>query len=145
MPLPSAKVRPYRRNMLRVWIEQWQHECCGEAFAVGDVVSWPVVPLGPYGLDGLVRLLGKGLAGQVRWYIERHDEAAAFVGGRVASVFCVFCDLELVSDERESPHSRTAPGTTTLHERDRSTRHEHDELRHWAGYLVHLTEAPDAK
>ena len=130
--------------MLRVWVEQWQHECCGEPFAVGDAVSWPVVPLGPVGQDGLVRLLGEGIAHQVGWSVERHDEAATLVNGLVASIFCVFCDLELVSDAPDSPFSRTASGTATLHDRNRSTRHEHNEQRHWAGYLVHMTELTEA-
>jgi hypothetical protein len=26
-------------------MEDWQHECCGEPFALGDAVTWPVVPV----------------------------------------------------------------------------------------------------
>jgi len=25
-----------------VYVEHWQHECCGAGFAVGDEVSWPL-------------------------------------------------------------------------------------------------------
>ncbi len=29
--------------MLRVWVDGWQVECCGEPFAVGDTVRWTLV------------------------------------------------------------------------------------------------------
>ena len=29
--------------MLRVWVDGWQVQCCGEPFAVGDTVRWTLV------------------------------------------------------------------------------------------------------
>ena len=25
---------------LTVWIEDWQHECCGEPFSIGETLHW---------------------------------------------------------------------------------------------------------
>ena len=27
-----------------VWVDRWQQECCGDDFAVGDIVTWPLEP-----------------------------------------------------------------------------------------------------
>lgn len=31
--------------MINVWIAEWEMECCGEPFAIGDFVQWPAVPV----------------------------------------------------------------------------------------------------
>ncbi|MEU5214690.1 DUF6578 domain-containing protein [Streptomyces sp. NPDC020807] len=34
-------------EMLTVWVDGWQMECCGESFAVGGVVSWTLLRADP--------------------------------------------------------------------------------------------------
>ncbi|HEV2891053.1 MAG TPA: DUF6578 domain-containing protein [Frankiaceae bacterium] len=65
---------------MRVWVDGWQEECCGDGFAVGDAVAWPV---GAPDAAFLGALLGDVT---VAYAQETHDEASAEVAGTVVAI-----------------------------------------------------------
>ena len=119
-----------------LFVEFWQHECCGDLFGVGDVVVWPVAPVEG---DGLVSLLGAGLGQRLRLAVDRHQEGVGTLTGTVLSVRAVFSEQELVEDHAGGTHHRARPGSAQLRAVERTQRCERlDDLR-WAGYVVELS------
>jgi hypothetical protein len=76
-----------------VWVDSWQHQCCGQDFAVGSDVVWEAVAVEES--HGWVELiLGEEWAKRVRFHQEsHHDEGAALVllEGVVHSIREVTC------------------------------------------------------
>ena len=125
--------------MALVFVETWQQECCGDPFAVGDEVSWPVVAVQDQEL--LAVRLGRELSGRVTACVERHAEHVEELRLRVNRIRSAFCAYEKVpGQDRRLPHGEThrpVPGTTVL--RDvRAVDRGHQELEHlhWLGYVV---------
>lgn len=74
-----------------VLYEDWQMQCCGVPFAVGDSVCWPVLP---YNWEPLVDLGVK-----IEWYYEAHasdtDELKS-LSGTVTAIRAVYYTYEPV-------------------------------------------------
>ena len=74
----------------RVWVEDWQMQCCGEPFSVGDDVAWTVGAIAAAGIspafDGRAELVAD-------WVEDHHDVATQQrrLHGRVSSTRAVFC------------------------------------------------------
>ncbi|WP_153534695.1 DUF6578 domain-containing protein [Streptomyces sp. RB17] len=64
---------------MRVFYENWQMECCGTPFAVGDEVSWPLVA---YDAEGVREGHGYG----ARAWVENHGGPDRPAVGRVHAV-----------------------------------------------------------
>ncbi|WP_308424467.1 DUF6578 domain-containing protein [Nocardioides albus] len=71
--------------MALVWVTEWQIECCGEPFAVGDHVCWTVrAP----DVDWQRAALGAEISSAITHSVERHaddlDEVSQLTGTVVA-------------------------------------------------------------
>ena len=120
-----------------VFVEFWQHECCGDLFGVGDLVSWPVRPMT---LGSLVDLLGDDADRPVRWEVDRHGDESAHMAGIVREISAIFCRLETVTTDRDGLHLRPQPGSGVLRRIYRSQRHEVFTDLEWRGYLVDMSD-----
>ncbi|MER5196977.1 DUF6578 domain-containing protein [Streptomyces sp. NPDC002755] len=56
---------------LTIWVDDWQIQCCGEAFALGDVVSWNLLEVDPEDYAGVV---GKVRATGIDFREEHHGQ-----------------------------------------------------------------------
>lgn len=91
--------------LLRVFYEDWQMECCGRPFAVGDEVGWRLVAYD----DPQVR--GEGRYGAQAW-VENHGGPRQRTTGRVRAI-------DLVREEYVEPATgdgglAPVPGTCSL-------------------------------
>ncbi|TAL43391.1 MAG: hypothetical protein EPN91_06545 [Salinibacterium sp.] len=69
----------------RVFYEEWQMQCCGTPFSVGDSVSWTAIPAGSHFVEDFGSIEGADIA----WYEEHHQEPGTQVervGGMVVSI-----------------------------------------------------------
>jgi hypothetical protein len=119
-----------------VFVESWQHECCGEPFAVGDEVSWPLRGAAVEG-DHLGRLLGAEVSRQLTAEVDRHSEDAEPVRLRVVAVRAAFCEDEPVPVGSGGPVRRAVAGTTVFRElAEVDERYEVLDGLRWLGYVV---------
>ena len=110
-------------SALRVFVSDWQYECCGDPFAVGDEVTWTVEPTPPG--DETLRAAG------VEAYEDHHEMAESptrEVSGTVRGIAI------LARQFREDAEGvwRPVKGRFRLHEIDRSPR---------AGFVYELTDS----
>ncbi|MFJ6844077.1 DUF6578 domain-containing protein [Streptomyces griseoluteus] len=88
---------------LTVWVDDWQMQCCGEDFAVGDVVSWTLLEAGPEDYADVVG--GKRAAG-IGFREEHHgregERAATSV--EVLSIDEVHCRYEIPAGATDRLH-----------------------------------------
>lgn len=122
--------------MTLLFVEFWQHECCGDLFRVGDAVVWPSTPLED---DGLVSLLGADLGRRVHLAVDRHQDEVLTLTGTVLSIQAVFHLHELVTDQAHGTYHRARPGSTQLRPVERTQRRECLDDLEWAGYVVELS------
>lgn len=130
--------------MALLFLESWQHECCGDPFEVGDAVAWPVAPVEA---EGLVPLLGAALGRQVHLSVERHGDEVGTLGGTVRSVRAVFHRFEPVREHPDGTYRRGLPGSGQLRHVRRTRQGERLDDLEWAGYLVEVAvdvQAPGA-
>ncbi|MFI1995628.1 DUF6578 domain-containing protein [Actinoplanes sp. NPDC020271] len=75
---------------LRIWVDDWQMQCCGEPFAVGDEVSWT---LRAPDTEWLEPVLGKDLAAGIDLAEEHHGgvEETPPTVGTVVAIRAVHC------------------------------------------------------
>lgn len=76
---------------IRVCVDGWQMQCCGEPFAVGSEVSWR---LQDADFEWLQEAFGDGSAPGVDAAEEHHsdvDEQSPVTRGTVASIHAVHC------------------------------------------------------
>jgi hypothetical protein len=98
---------------MRVWVDGWQMQCCGEPFTVGDRVSWRLRDPDPE-RPGLVP--GSDLARGVDKAEEHHgglSEDAAPVAGVVTSIHAVHCRYAPLPDQA-STHLFPVPGSGAM-------------------------------
>lgn len=57
-------------NSLRVWVEAWQIQCCGDAFEVGSKVEWTLCEQSDR--DWLTSVLGDEFAREITYSEEHH-------------------------------------------------------------------------
>ncbi|MEV7371941.1 DUF6578 domain-containing protein [Streptomyces sp. NPDC090301] len=79
---------------LRIWVDDWQMQCCGEGFAPGDVVSWALLEVDP---EDYADILGSEPAAEVDFREEHHgqEEGRAPTSMEVVSVVEVHCRYEV--------------------------------------------------
>ncbi|MGW1000970.1 DUF6578 domain-containing protein [Streptomyces sp. NPDC002520] len=65
--------------LMRVFYEDWQMECCGRPFSVGDEVGWPLVAAG--GQD-----VRDGLRYGAEAWVENHGDCEHPAAGRVRAI-----------------------------------------------------------
>jgi hypothetical protein len=109
---------------INLWLERWEHDCCGEPFAVGSAVAWtgrwPAT-----GLDWLTPQLPVAIDAAAG----RHANGAPWICGVVRSIEAV----HLRFDPEPVPGSATRTPVGTA-----SRRREDDGDRQFAGYLIRL-------
>jgi hypothetical protein len=129
------------RVRLTVWVEEWQHACCGEPFSIGSTVRWTLAEPEREYLDPLFR---RDLAVRVDREQDRHgvltDLDAPVTAGTITAIRSVRVRYAPVPGEDERVRA-PVPGSAELTDVDRSNG---DEMRSrsFAGYLVELV-TPD--
>jgi len=80
-----------------VFYESWEMECCGDAFAVGDQVSWSVTPADEMTRARVGELPG-GAAPAVEWLHDGHGQATEPIAlaGTVRRIQAIWARSELV-------------------------------------------------
>jgi hypothetical protein len=120
---------------LRVWVDDWQMQCCGEPFRAASKVAWTLVELDP---DSLVGVLGEEKAATVTHTEEHHSERGEPpTEGIVKSVRAVYCRMVSLPDDPRT--FVPVPDSAVLVQVDRATGWEPTRrgLR-FRGYLVDL-------
>ena len=115
-----------------VWIADWEMQCCGQPFVIGECVDWPASELTD---PSWYADLGFGQAPS--WIYSAHTDDENRLFGTVEEIQAVFCRFRV--------RRRTATmisGTGILEPRTRAEGNEpHDEWggpKSWIGYLVRL-------
>jgi hypothetical protein len=119
-----------------VWVQNWQHECCGTPFSVGSTVHWTLAEPEREYVDSLFH---PDLSVEIDYAEDRHmvlaDEDAPDTVGTVTAIRSVQVRYAPAPDDPKelSP----VPGSAALTEVDRSNG---DEMRSgdFAGYLVEI-------
>lgn len=95
-----------------VYISDWQIQCCGEEFAVGDEVAWPIAPVGVTDWESLV---GPELAAALTGSYEAHeDEPTSRLTGTVRGIRTVSCRYAPAAPPEDARTLCPVPGTTVL-------------------------------
>ena len=115
-----------------VWIADWEMQCCGEPFFLGERVDWPASQL-----TDTSWYADLGFEQVPFWIYSAHTDDEPRLCGTVEEIQAVFCRFRV--------RRRTATmisGTGILEPRTRAARNEpHDEWggpKSWIGYLVRL-------
>ena len=132
--------------MLRVWVDGWQLQCCGEPFAVGDVVRWTLLerPVEEVLTDRTGRREVLALT-----HAEEHHggapEDTAVTEGRVRRVLAVTYEYAQVPGSARTFAPVGASGRTRELWRVDGWESElpHDDVRGFAGYVVELDISDD--
>ena len=84
--------------MLRVWVDDWQMTCCGEAFSVGARVTWTLSS--QVDTEWLSLVLGARTASSITHVEDHHaedfhadDQAPVTISATVAAIEAVQCDF----------------------------------------------------
>lgn len=80
---------------MRVWLDSWEWQCCGEPFEVGSEVEWALTPMLPEERSFLVEPLGSeildGISHCETHHDHPHDEPRPIpTRGRVESIEAVY-------------------------------------------------------
>ena len=126
--------------MPTVYVEHWQHECCGAPFAVGDEVVWPLRY--DHDRERLRRRLGPAVAATISACVDRHTETADMTRLRVAAIEAVFCEYEPTPDDPEGSSHGPVAGSWTSRRLDAVVgSSEHLPGLEWGGYVVEVHHA----
>ncbi|WP_130337701.1 DUF6578 domain-containing protein [Streptomyces sp. BK022] len=89
--------------MLTVWVDDWQMQCCGEDFAVGDVVSWTLIEADP---EDYADVVGEKRAEGIGFREEHHGGAGecAAASVEVLSIDEVHCRYEIPAGATDRLH-----------------------------------------
>ncbi|MFF9394768.1 DUF6578 domain-containing protein [Streptomyces griseoluteus] len=79
---------------LTIWVDDWQMQCCGGNFAVGDVVSWTLLEADP---EDYADIIGEKRAEGIGFREEHHGRAGecAATSVEVLSIDEVHCRYEI--------------------------------------------------
>lgn len=97
-----------------VWVSDWQIQCCGEEFAVGDDVAWPLLPVNRANTYFEPLLGGALAAGLTHSYAGHEEPEVPHVSARVRgirTVSCRYAPLPPPADQREL---HVVPGTAVI-------------------------------
>lgn len=126
-----------------VWIDDWQQECCGDPFAPGDDVEWPLSR--EVDVDGLAAMIGENDAVAVDLDLDSHGLStdATPRQGTVVSITTVHARYEIRADLG----ARVAlPETARRRRIDRAERFEpRAPGMEFVGYLVDLDLRDDQR
>jgi hypothetical protein len=125
-----------------IWYDAWQMECCGEPFAVGDVVDWSLA--GDPDSEWLEAAIGRDLTAQVTHVEDHHDveQDAIIRRGTVRSIQCAFCLYAPASGgDRRTLYPVAGTAEITATERVDGTEGQGSTL-HFNGFLVELDLDP---
>lgn len=123
--------------MVRVFMDEWQFECCGESFAVGDRVEWLLVPVEDRGW--FTDLLGSELAEELDFREEHHGgapEGSVPTAGTVGSIRAAF--QRYVPRLKGDRTRYVIPGVSRLDWLDRAEIPADDKDERFVGFLVEL-------
>ena len=142
MPTEAGTLQECRVAL--IWYDGWQMECCGDPFAMGDVVEWTLDDHPDVAWLGAA--VGDELARQIAYAEEHHEDGGPGTtrraGGAVRTIRCAFCDFGRIVDGDDASHP--VPGTAALVAADRVDGTEgrgggRRELgRRFIGYVVEL-------
>jgi hypothetical protein len=126
----------------RVWIDDWQMQCCGEPFAIGSRVTWTTYPISER--DWFAGFLDAATAAAITDHEDHHSSTADpshVRSGAVRSIDAVFCRYR-----RRGKTMSPIEGSGVLLPRTSADGWEDDDpsddgLR-FVGYLVDLDTAP---
>ncbi|MGW1132369.1 DUF6578 domain-containing protein [Streptomyces griseoluteus] len=89
--------------MLTIWVDDWQMQCCGQDFAVGDVVSWTLLEADP---EDYADVVGAKRAEGIGFREEHHGRAGecAATSVEVLSIDEVHCRYEIPAGATDRMH-----------------------------------------
>ncbi|MFF5444825.1 DUF6578 domain-containing protein [Streptomyces sp. NPDC012888] len=95
-----------------VWVDDWQMQCCGGNFAVGEVVSWNLMPVDPADYADVV---GGARASEIDFREDHHLEAEDGVTTalQVLEISEVHCRYEVPAGSAGNVY-HPVPGTAVL-------------------------------
>ncbi|SEG90536.1 hypothetical protein SAMN02982929_05252 [Saccharopolyspora kobensis] len=126
---------------IRVWVDDWQMQCCGAAFRIGDEVTWTLVT--EKRTDKLTELVGLDIGAPVTHVEEHHGrlpEGAPTTRGVVTAIHAVFGRSE-PRPGGEKNVRYPVPGSGRLlwiHEADGWEDESAVGAEHFRGYIVDL-------
>ncbi|MYX34948.1 MULTISPECIES: DUF6578 domain-containing protein [unclassified Streptomyces] len=128
---------------LTIWIDDWQIQCCGQNFALGDVVSWNLLEVDP---EDYADVLGSERAAAIDFCEEHHGQEGEQEPTelQVLTIAEVHCRYEVRPDGAATA-LYPLPGTTVLvpvRKADGWAKAQPD-VR-FAGYLVTAQRTTDA-
>ena len=129
---------------IKVWVDHWQMQCCGEPFAIGDEVSWT---LRDPDTEWLAHVLGSDLAAGIGKAEEHHGgvgEGVTPTVGIVASIHAVHCRYAPVPGGAETAlYPVAGSGTADAVRSADGWTPDRGDLK-FAGYVVQLTGERDS-
>lgn len=96
-----------------VYVASWEIQCCGEEFAVGDVVEWPVRPA-DHADPFWEPLLGADLTARLWGTYEAHDDDVRLVPGTVRGIRTVACHTAPRPGAADPTRHYVVPGSGRL-------------------------------
>ncbi len=132
--------------MPTVWVDDWQMQCCGDAFEVGGQVTWNVRPIAKDDNHYMQSVLGEAMAATVDYGEEHHDDPHpddVQLTGTVRDITAVFCQFAPLSKEPRSP-LYPVRGASTFEQRQAADGWERagDDLE-FVGYVVAVETVAD--
>ena len=88
---------------MSIWAREWEFACCGESFAVGDVVKWRISPAVP---EVLAAFLGEEIASNLAGVEDHHNTLPdlAPITGRIVEIVAIPEDSDRVGHVHSSSH-----------------------------------------
>ena len=125
-----------------IWVDGWQMQCCGEAFAVGTAVEWRLNDAPD--LDWLEAVLEPEIARRISYSEEHHaapPSAHPLRHGKVVAIQAAFCRYAPTGSDERTLYP--VAGSAVLRETSRADGHVDDESgERFNGYVVEVWLAP---
>lgn len=126
-----------------IWVADWELQCCGEPFAVGDTVTWAASPADGSS-DWLAALVGPDLGQKISYLNTRHgphpSEGTATISGEIVGIRAAFVRHKADPPDRKMFHP--VPGSEYLKDVFRADGWEpENDNRRFRGYVVWLSES----
>ncbi len=121
-----------------VWVQDWQMQCCGHPFTIGQRVSWSTSK--EVDREYLGAVLGAQAPVQIMDYEDHHNMGATtLIEGTVGSIEAVWC--RFAPQGRDFLSFYPVPGTTKIESRNSADGWEEDVGNlFFVGYVVKLSD-----